>query len=615
MNRQGFQLTRLTLKGAGVPDAEVVFREGLNVVSGPSDTGKTFIFQCIDFMLGGQDSPKDIPEAAGYESVHLAIRPRGMSEDLVLERSLRGGDVRLYTPRAAMRVLRAKHKGEDHDTVSGFLLDLTGLTGKKVRTNAQGITRYLSFRDIARLTLVGEETIIREETPIFSGQVINKTVETAIFRLLLTGVDDSSVVTREDPKIASGRQKGKTEVIQTLSTDLHSQLQALNLTYNQSELDKQLERVNSLFELATAELEVDQQALDVLDGRHSEARAQLGEIESKLTVSSGLQNRFRLLMKQYESDLRRLESVAEAGTRLGQLPEVRCPVCGAPSEHHEEKHQSPHSTPGEVAAASAAEAQKIRTLIRDLSTTLSENAVKISKMETEQRSKKGALDVIKAEIKDGLKPRLRVTRQKLKDCQEQRDKFNKALELYLRLSELERMRIDIKTSSVPRGKGGITPDLGTHESEMFSQEVETILRAWRFPNLGRVTFSDKDHDLVISGRKRSSHGKGVRAITHAAFNLALLKYSIRTSMPHPGFVIVDSPLVVYREPDPNESGFSSDVKDAFFRSLALDHRSAQVIVFENEDPAPSLAAHANLIKFTGNEYGRRGFIPSRQAND
>lgn len=56
----GFQIRKLTLVGRGVPNAEVQFHEGLNVVSGPSDTGKTFIVQCIDYMLGGKATPSRI---------------------------------------------------------------------------------------------------------------------------------------------------------------------------------------------------------------------------------------------------------------------------------------------------------------------------------------------------------------------------------------------------------------------------------------------------------------------------------------------------------------------------------------------------------------------------
>ena len=61
----------------------------------------------------------------------------------------------------------------------------------------------------------------------------------------------------------------------------------------------------------------------------------------------------------------------------------------------------------------------------------------------------------------------------------------------------------------------------------------------------------------------------------------------------------DSPLVVYREPDTDESGFSHDVKDAFYRSIAEDLRASQVIIFENEDPPSDSGADANIIRFTG----------------
>ncbi len=63
MSHIGFVITRLALTGPNRADAELLFRRGLNVVTGPSDTGKTFAFQCIDFMLGASTPPKAIREA------------------------------------------------------------------------------------------------------------------------------------------------------------------------------------------------------------------------------------------------------------------------------------------------------------------------------------------------------------------------------------------------------------------------------------------------------------------------------------------------------------------------------------------------------------------------
>ena len=198
----GFALRRLSLIGQGKAPAEVTFERGLNVIAGPSDSGKSFIAHCLDYALGGGDTPKDIPQAEGYSSVVIDIEANSDGRVYSLERSLRGGEVLCKTDGQPDRVLAAKHQGGKEDTVSQFLLDLSGLGTKKVRTNEQGKTRPLSFRDIARLVIIDEETIIKEDSPVLSGQFMSKTVESGVFRLLLTGTDDSSVIAKEDPKVA-----------------------------------------------------------------------------------------------------------------------------------------------------------------------------------------------------------------------------------------------------------------------------------------------------------------------------------------------------------------------------------------------------------------------------
>ena len=59
-------LHKLTLSGDGKKNATITFNKGLNVISGDSDTGKTYAFQCIDYMLGKENPPKEIIEAKGY---------------------------------------------------------------------------------------------------------------------------------------------------------------------------------------------------------------------------------------------------------------------------------------------------------------------------------------------------------------------------------------------------------------------------------------------------------------------------------------------------------------------------------------------------------------------
>jgi hypothetical protein len=78
-------------------------------------------------------------------------------------------------------------------------------------------------------------------------------------------------------------------------------------------------------------------------------------------------------------------------------------------------------------------------------------------------------------------------------------------------------------------------------------------------------------------------------------------------------VVIDSPLVVYREPDASDPTMSADVKRAFFRDLATTFSSRQAIVLENEEPPEDLAEIEQItrIQFTGSTTGRAGFIPTR----
>jgi DNA repair ATPase RecN len=57
---------RLTLKELSVidgslPPATITFSKGLNLIVGASDTGKTFIFEAIDYMLGAKGPLRRIP--------------------------------------------------------------------------------------------------------------------------------------------------------------------------------------------------------------------------------------------------------------------------------------------------------------------------------------------------------------------------------------------------------------------------------------------------------------------------------------------------------------------------------------------------------------------------
>jgi hypothetical protein len=610
MSKYGFYLARVALSGAGLQDATVDLQDGLNVITGPSDTGKTFIAQCIDFMFGGSKSPESIPEAEGYDQIHLSLVSRSDNRTYMLSRGLRGGAIALKSAGQEEVILGPTHDPDSDSTVSRFLLQLTGIAGKLVRTNARGKTRQVSFRDIARLIVIDEETIISKRSPILTGQFTTPTVEKNVFRLLLTGVDDSGVREEPDRRLIRQRESGKVEVLEKVREHLQSRIKSSGFEDASDILRDQVSKTNGYLEEVNAELLARQQTATNLETARRDTWTDLHRTESRIAVIEQLQVRFALLDQQYTSDLRRLESIAEVGIRLDQLQANSCPVCGAPPEHHAADFHSENATPAAVAAASRAEAERTRQLKADLIRSVGDNAQELSSLQVRLNELRHSLQELGEQLENESKPKLREIVQQLRETQERQAALLRVIDLHDQLIELDDLT-ESETAELPNATPIAGSAVSVGEAEQFSEEVEALLRAWKFPGLTRVVFSEDDQDIVISGRKRAGHGKGVRAITHAAFNIGLADYCVKREMPHPSTVTIDSPLVVYREPDDDEGGFSTEVKDMFYRSLATRELAVQVIIFENDVPPDDVDDVANVIKFTGGSTGRRGFIPPK----
>src|SRR5688500_5860101 len=86
----GLRIRFLSFHGPVRETATVEFGPGLNVVFGASNTGKSFIVDTIDFMLGGNRPLRDIPERVGYNQILLAVETLA-GEEFTIQRSTDGG--------------------------------------------------------------------------------------------------------------------------------------------------------------------------------------------------------------------------------------------------------------------------------------------------------------------------------------------------------------------------------------------------------------------------------------------------------------------------------------------------------------------------------------------
>lgn len=614
----GIVLKHLVFTGPSVLPARVDFGGALNLLYGASNTGKSFAVKALDFALGGSKTLPEIRERDGYDRVWLALTAG--NEDVTLARALAGGNFLLWpghvveavagtTPRS----LGAKHDSGNDDNVSQFLLAAIGLSNKLIAVDGNGKKRSLSFRDLARFSLVDETSIQSEEAPLQSGQAMLATAERSVFKLLLAGVDDSAIVEVIDRKTFKTSTTAKIEILDDMLLALQTELD--NTFPDPEVLAEQDERLEVTFAAAQADVEAAQVSIrSYLQDRSSESAAlertnvRLGEVEHNLA-------RFAQLDEIYRSDVERLEALEEVGFLLGLGGDRDCPLCGASPDAQRSDHALDDVE--KVRAASLIEIAKINMQHADLLHTVSELNAEAARL-WESIPEIGARLTAAELALTRLTPQVIEVRRKLSELTEVRDSVKRGrslvdqkTSLLNRKAELEALRPTRRMDRPRLGVGGTV----AHE---FAQTVSQVLRAWHFPGDLHVSFDDTVYDLRIDGKLRRDNGKGVRAITHAAFKVALLIFCHERRLPHPGFLVLDTPLLTYRDPMDTRAGeleederllAQTSLKQHFFDHLATLGDIGQFIVVENIDPPQGIENIAAIEIFHGAVgSGRKGLF-------
>jgi len=616
MTDTALTIRHLCFTGPDKKPARVDFGLGLNTIYGASETGKSFIMEALDFMLGSSKELRDIPERVGYDRIWLGVEEKD-GETFTIERSTSGGQYRCYeglhvsTPKGIEPlVLSQKHNPTNKKNLSNFLLKKIGLAGKRIRKNAHGETNSLSFRNLSHLCLITEGTIQKEGSLIESGQFATRTAELSVFKLLLTGVDDNALQASVPSEKELLTKSAKIEVIDELIVNYQDRLIGLiGEEDDAQELSDQLGRLEDTLTREKESIQQSEEKYRSVIARRNELRRKLETANDRRVEVEELIARFNLLDQHYLSDLARLEGVREVGSLVSALSPGDCPMCGA---HPDQQHLQIDCDGNVdiVVSAADAESNKINKLRDELQDTLSQLILEMNAFGSLMPRIKEYLEEVDVLLKE-IMPGLNEQRASYSELIEKKSTVQNALNILMSIAELKERRMSVEdTTSTESDMPKPVTDLSSSTLDKFSAFLEGVLKSWNFPDADRVYFERTDRDVVISGKPRGSRGKGMRAITHAAFTVSLLEYTHENNLPHPGFIALDTPLLAYREPEGEEDDLTgTDVQDRFYEYLS-QHSSRQTIVLENTDPPDTLINDPQTIFFSKNPHqGRYGFFP------
>ena len=436
----------------------------------------------------------------------------------------------------------------------------------------------------------------------------SRTVEFPLFKYSLTGVDDRSIQVGDRQQRDRAKVAAKLELLDAPINEAEQSVKSFaedreDLGARQSRLEETMETALRVWDEASA-------GYRDLSARRRTLRAQRDEYIDRSDEIELLFARLSLLARHYGSDLSRLQAIEEAASIFRSLGEGPCPWCGADIAHRGE-----HAVvlcEGDTEAiweASRAEQSKIEVKRHELHET-------VIKLERERRlidelipGLDGHLRQVDEEIRGEL-PDIQEARVRIAQVVAARDVTQSGLARYENLDRLRELRSEIVSDadidSVSLiAEGGVD----TTVLDEFSQSIEYFLTGWSFP-AQRVFFDLPRRDIQVSGKARRVNGKGVRAVLHAAFSLGLMRYTSQRNKPHTRFLILDSPLVTYRDPlsEDDITLAHSNLNERFYEPFRDWDQRLQVIVIENRDPPEWVNTIAKVERFTGTiSFGRAGF--------
>lgn len=593
-------LVSLIATGPDKSEARVDFRARAMLVRGASDTGKSYIRDCLWYLLGGDKLPKKIPEASGYDLLTLELAVGDGRYEV--RRAHAGGDSSLIKISVGEDGNPVRETLEED--IGDFLVRHAGAAGKQL-LRSRSKRGVVTSGDLRHWFLLSQPTVISEDAT--AGPVANAPQRIAAFHMFLTGTDDSAVELVKTPKELdriAGQILGIEEALNRIRAYFPDE-------QTKDDVADALDRVDVALGAMTSHYEARASSLKCVRDDILKKSTELQAAEWERNHCLSMIERFDLLDAKYKSDSERLGATWEGVAMYQALEEVPCPLCGTPAEAQIDPRQLRQGAQGSYQKALKAEIEKIIVLRQGLAVALAREHDRAAHLRQTVGDLRAELNVLEATEKarvnetryefSGNPKSLAVRRSALS---EQLAKFEEEAQL---MAELTRLTNAKKQKKIPlsRNVGDVATQVAAH--------AKRYLHTWGFTGIQSVLLDADACDLILDSRARLDFGAGKRAIFLTALTIAVMEHAVSNGHPHLGFVVIDSPLKSYADPKSKEQRDVevSTVTDRFYAWLAKWEGPGQLIILENQDIKIESSALLEPLEFVGDgdEDGRRGFYP------
>lgn len=582
-------------------ESKLNFIDGFNLIHGPSNTGKTLIIRCIDYMFGSNK----IEGLDNQEYIEMIIRNRmGV---LLLKRYICTNRSKVLVSSTIPDIKSGEYSISPgtKNKLSDVFLRLFGVKESPIRiiNNADFKTQQLSLRTFIHIFLLKESEIIREESILNPKSNTAKTAFLSALIFLLNGKNQDIFEKEESPEMIKLKNQAvklyvnkKLKEISEYESHISDSMIGISKEEAENNLKEALKKVNYNNTELSALTEENKNLL----------KSNIALTREKEENKVSLKN-FEDLIKQYNIDENRLYMLLESQPHIHENKiETSCPFCDSKIESNISlKNMDCIYT----------ELKNIEIKSHDLNETLKFLNDKDLKLSNEINANSAKISENSKHINEIINPSLENLLKTINEyktffsLQAEKETLNKlSLNWNSDLNELDDKNIEKNTYK----------PLERFPNNFFSEMsdiLRNLLEMCSFPNLSSARFDKFTFDADINGKSKASQGKGYRAFLNSIVALCMLDYLYRNAVYSIPIFIADTPLLGLDEIIVSENISAENMgqmRSSLYKYLVDIGRNMQVIIIDNNKDLPDYIfdiSDINAIEFTKSKTkGRYGFL-------
>ena len=599
------RLIKLSATGPNDKISIIEFGKKATIIAGPSDSGKTSIFKCIDYVLGAKNDEDHAPfdEEDGYTTINLVIETQYGQISLTREQGSNKTFVSCEDPFIENGEYLLKPNKNNPKTINGLMMKVLGLRDDlNIPKNEEGETEAFTWRTLKRAFLVDENRADQVKSILLPSS--GDTAYLAGLIYFLKNDDLSNYILKDEPReIKEAKKNAIIAYISSHKQEMQNKRNTLVAKLSASEFkDDSISKI--IDELNQQMLDINSQIKKITEEtKHTSSK--LMRLQTKQQNNTILFSNYNTLKIDYQNEIDRLTFIVNHELSHKNLQNnSKCPYC---------EHEMVSKNPESYIEASRIELRRVITNLNDLEETSSNLKDAIDDDGDQIKVYEETIDHNNSIVSDVLLPQ----RQTLADTLKNYEEF---ISLKSAIDQLDDNDITLSNDLETYSKGKEVPRKPFEAKKLFYELIGeyikengvSVLNEMGYSDVNTIDFTENKLDLVINNKKKNKRGKGYKAFTNSVLLLLFRKYVEEKSANKIGLYIFDSPLKGLSVPDEIDDD-TNNIRKGFFNYIINLKTEDQIIIFENTKhlELPQLDENEDTLvyNFTQREgTGRYGFL-------